>query len=146
MSVVTDEPNPFQSIFVHFAEQLRDAPGAARLERLARTAKRIPEPVLDDLAALVLQLNDPQLAGDDIALHLIDVAFCDARYADAVEFVSALRARLARYVREPRVASDARGDFRDRVVWWRLALARAADLCKWPAVVLMEIHSNGMSA
>jgi hypothetical protein len=141
-----DEPNPFQSIFVHFAEQLRDAPGAARLARLARTAKRVPGPVLDDLTALVLQLNDPQLAGDDIALHLIDVAFCDARYVDAVEFVCELRARLKRYVREPRVASDARGSFRERTAWWRMALARAAELCRWPVVVLMEIHSNGMSA
>jgi hypothetical protein len=102
--------------------------------------------VLDDLTALVLQLNDPQLAGDDIALHLIDVAFCDARYVDAVEFVCELRARLKRYVREPRVASDARGSFRERTAWWRMALARAAELCRWPVVVLMEIHSNGMSA
>jgi hypothetical protein len=138
-----DEPNQFEMIFAHYAEQLRDAPGAARLARLARTAKRIPGPVLDDLTALVLQLNDAQLVGDDIALHLIDVGFCDARYADAVEFVSALRMRLQRYVREPRVARDARGSFKERVAWWRMALGRAAELCRWPVVVLMEIYSNG---
>ena len=137
-----DAPNPFEMIFAHYAEQLRDAPGAARLARLARTAKRIPEPVLADLTALITQLGDTQLVGDDISLHLIDVAFCDTRYADAVEFVSALRTRLQRYNREPRVAINARGDFRDRVAWWRMALGRAAELCRWPGIVLMEICSG----
>ena len=118
-------------------------PALPGMSGLARTAKRIPGPVLDDLTALVLQLNDAQLVGDDIALHLIDVGFCDARYADAVEFVSALRMRLQRYVREPRVARDARGSFKERVAWWRMALGRAAELCRWPVVVLMEIYSNG---
>ena len=137
-----DEPNPFEQIFTHFAERLRDAPGAARLVRLARTAKRIPEPVLSDLTALVVQLDDVQLVGDDIALHLIDAGFCDARYADAIEFVSALRTRLQRYVREPRVASDARGSFKERVAWWRMALGRAAELCRWPVVILTEVCSG----
>jgi hypothetical protein len=140
---MTSDPNPFEQMFTQFAERLHDAPGASRLARLAKTAKRIPEPVLADLTALVVQLDDVQLAGDDIALHLIDVGFCDARYADAVEFVSALRTRLQRYVREPRVASDARGSFKERVAWWRMALGRAAELCRWPAVVLTETHSNG---
>jgi len=36
--------------------------------------------------------------------------------------VSALRKRLQLYVDDPRVASDARGDFRERVAWWRMAL------------------------
>jgi len=140
---MTSDPNPFEQMFTQFAERLHDAPGASRLARLAKTAKRIPEPALADLTALVVQLDDVQLAGDDIALHLIDVGFCDARYADAVEFVSALRTRLQRYVREPRVASDARGSFKERVAWWRMALGRAAELCRWPAVVLTETHSNG---
>ena len=140
---MTSDPNPFEQMFTQFAERLHDAPGASRLARLAKTAKRIPEPALADLTAFVVQLDDVQLAGDDIALHLIDVGFCDARYADAVEFVSALRTRLQRYVREPRVASDARGSFKERVAWWRMALGRAAELCRWPAVVLTETHSNG---
>jgi len=32
-----------------------------------------------------------------------------------------------------------RGDFHDRVAWWCHALARAAELCRWPAIVLTEI-------
>jgi hypothetical protein len=113
------------------------------MDTLARTAKRIPEPVPADLTVLILRLDDVALVGDDIAMHLIDLGFCDMRYADAVEFVSALRTRLQRYVREPRAASDARGSFKDRVAWWRMALSRATDLCRWPAIVLMETHSNG---
>ncbi|WP_024506587.1 hypothetical protein [Bradyrhizobium sp. ARR65] len=50
----------------HFAGRLRDAPGAARLAHLARTAKRIPEPVLADLAALIAQLDHVQLVGFDV--------------------------------------------------------------------------------
>jgi hypothetical protein len=65
-----------------------------------------------------------RLVGDDIALHLIEVGYCDARYADAVAFVSALRKRLQRYVDDPQVASDARSDFRERVAWWHMALGR----------------------
>ena len=76
---MTSDPNPFEQMFTQFAERLHDAPGASRLARLAKTAKRIPEPALADLTALVVQLDDVQLAGDDIALHLIDVGFCDAR-------------------------------------------------------------------
>ena len=40
-----------------------------------------------------------------IGLHLVEVGFCDARYADAVHFVSALGKRLQRYVDNPRSAS-----------------------------------------
>jgi len=32
--------------------------------------------------------------------------------------------RLALYVDDPRVASDARRDFRERVAWWHMALGR----------------------
>jgi hypothetical protein len=101
-------------IFALFAEQLPDAPGASRLARLAKTAKRIPAPLLDDLAALVVQLDDTELVGGDI-----EVSFCDARYADAVEFASALRARLRRYVGSPQLAEASRGEFRERIGWWR---------------------------
>jgi hypothetical protein len=138
---VADEPNPFEKMFTHFAERLRDAPGAARLARLAKTARRIPEPLLADLTALVVQLDDVQLVGDDIGLHLIDVGYCDARCANAVDFVSALKARLERYVDNPRTANAARDDFRERVAWWRIALGRAAEVCRWPAIVLMETCS-----
>jgi hypothetical protein len=118
--------NPFETIFARYAEQLSDAPGASRITRLAETAKRIPEPVLDGLAELILRLDDVQLVGDDIALHLIEVGFCNARYSSAVDFVSALRTRLHRYVREPRLASNTRAAFKERHAWWRMALGRAA--------------------
>jgi hypothetical protein len=74
------------------------------------SGKRVPEPLLADLTALVVQLDDVQLVGDDIGLHLIEVGFCDARYADAVHFVSALGKRLQRYVDNPRSASAVRDD------------------------------------
>ena len=93
----------------------RDAPGAARVARLARTAACIPEPLLDDLEALVIQLNDTELVGGDIAIHLVEIGYCNARYHDAVAFASALRSRLRRYVRSPGVAEAAREDFRKRV-------------------------------
>jgi hypothetical protein len=95
--------------------------GAARVARLARTAKRIPGPLLADLEALIAQLDDVQLVGNDIALHLIDVGYCDAKYVDAVAFAQALKTRLQRYVDSPLAASDARGNFRERVAWWRMA-------------------------
>ena len=141
--IVADEPNPFETVLTHFAERLRDAPGAARLARLAKTARRIPEPLLADLTALVVQLDDIELVGADIGLHLIDIAYCDAKCAGAVHFLVKLRERLQRYVDDPRVASDARGDFRERVAWWQMALGRAVELCRWPAVVLMETCSSG---
>jgi hypothetical protein len=125
-------------IFTLFAEQLRDAPGALRLARLAKTAKRIPSPLLDDLEALTLQLDDVQLVGDDIAIHLLDVDFCDARCADATEFALALKTRLQRYASDPLAAKDARGSLKERIAWWRMALSRAGGLRRWPAIVLME--------
>ena len=139
---VFGEPNPFEAIFARYAEQLSDAPGAARITRLAKTAKRIPEPIMDDLTALVVQL-DVQLVRDDIALHLIEVGFCNARYSSTVDFVSALRTRLHRYVREPRLASNTRTAFKERHAWWRMAQGRAAELSRWPAIVLIETHTNG---
>jgi len=68
---------------------------------------------------LITQLDDVQLVGNDIAIHLIEVGFCDARYADAIDFASALRSRLRRYVHLPEVAEAARQDFRKRIGWWR---------------------------
>jgi hypothetical protein len=118
------------------AAPLRDAPGAARVARLAKTAKRIPARLLDDLAALVIQLDDTELVGGDIAIHLVEVGYCDARYAGAVHFASALKTRLQRYIRDPEVAADARNSFRERVGWWKMALGRAFELRKWPAIVL----------
>jgi hypothetical protein len=85
-----------------------------------------------------VQLDDVQFVGNDIAIHLIEIGFCDARYADAIAFVSALKKRLRRYIDNPLAASDARGDFHERAAWWRLALDRSAELCRWPAIVLME--------
>jgi hypothetical protein len=89
---VADDPNPLEDILRFHAEKFRGAPYAARVARLARTAARIPASLLDDLAALILQLDDVQLVGNDVAFQLVEVGFCDARNADAVEFASALRA------------------------------------------------------
>jgi hypothetical protein len=121
-STVTDDPNPLENILRDHAARFRGAPYASRVARLAKTAKRIPAPLLDDLATLITQLDDVELVGNDVALHVVEVAYCDARYADAVEFVSALRSRLRRYVRSPQVAEAAREDFRKRIGWWRTAL------------------------
>ena len=105
--------------------------------------KRIPGTLLDDVTALIAQLDDIELVGSDIALHLIDTAYCDARYTCATGFVSALeKRRLQNYVDDPRAASAARSEFRERVGWWRMALGRAAELCRWPAIVLMETCSG----
>jgi hypothetical protein len=41
------------------------------------------------------RLDDVQLVGDDIAIHLIEVGYCDARYANATAFASALAAPAA---------------------------------------------------
>ena len=89
---------------------------------------------MDDLAALVIQLDDTELVGGDIAIHLIEIG--NARYHDAIDFASALRLRLRRYIRSPQVAEAAREDFRKRIGWWKMALGRA-----FPAVVLTDSNS-----
>jgi hypothetical protein len=94
------------------------------------------------LATLITQLDDVQLVGNDMAIHLIEVGFCDARYADAVEFAFALRSRLRRYNRNPEVAVAVRAEFRERVAWWRI-VGRALELRQRQAVVMTEIVSNG---
>jgi hypothetical protein len=101
-------------------------------------AARIPEPLLDDLTSLILQLDDVELVGNDIALHIVEIGYCDVRYHDAIDFASALRSRLRRYVRAPQVAEAAREEFKERVGWWRMAVGRAFELRKWPAIVLTE--------
>jgi hypothetical protein len=130
-------------ILACFAERLNDAPGASRLARLAKTAGRIPEPLLADLETLIIQLGDVPLVGDDIAAHLLEVSHCDARWADATEFATALKIRLQRYASDPLAARDARRSYAERVAWWRMALSRAGELCRWPAIVLMETTTNG---
>jgi hypothetical protein len=114
---------------------------AKAMRELAETIKRIPEPLMADLAALVEQL-DVALVGDDVALALIDVGYCDDKYADATSFVSALRKRLQSYIDEPGAASATRAEFGERIAWWRLAVARAGELCRWPAIVLTEVSSG----
>jgi len=137
-SAVRDDPNPFEQIFGHYAERLRDAPGARVLVRLAQTARRIPEPLLARLTASVVEIDDPQFIGNDIAVHLFEVSHCDARYANAMAFVSALEKRLRCYIDNPVAASAARGDLQERAAWWRMALNRASELSRWPAIVLTE--------
>ena len=143
--VVADEPNEFAQIIGHFADSLGDAPGAARLARLTRTARLIPEPLLEHLAELVVKLDDVPLVGDDIFIHLIEVSHCDARYANATAFASALGKRLQRYIDNPVAADNAREVFRERTNWWCLALHRGRELSRWPALVLLEHmgYSNG---
>jgi hypothetical protein len=68
---VSDEPNPFETIFNHYAERLRDAPGAAGLARLARTAKFIPDALLAHLATLG-SLNSPGAQSQQMAIEVRD--------------------------------------------------------------------------
>jgi len=84
----------------------------------------------------VIQLDDTELVGGDIAIHLVEIGYCNARYHDAIDFASALRSLLRRYVRLPEVAEAAREDFRKRIGWWKMALGRA-----FPAVVLTDSNS-----
>jgi hypothetical protein len=121
---VADDGNPLEDILRFHAEKFRDAPGSARVARLARTAARIPEPLLEDLAALILQLNDVEFVGGDIALSIIEVAYCDARHGDATDFAAALRSRLQRYVRTPEVAVAAREEVKKRIGSWRTAIGK----------------------
>jgi hypothetical protein len=133
--------NAFQQICDHYAEVLHDAPGARKLERLAKTAGRIPDPLLDEVASLILELNDTALVGNDISFHLLDAAFCEARYADATQFVSQLKRRLERYIDDPVEERAMRQHYKERIAWWRMALGRASELSRWPAIVLAETHS-----
>ena len=136
-----DDCNPLETILKDHAVRFQRAPYASRVARLARMAASIPDPLIDDLAELILQLDDTELVGNDLALHLVDVAYCGVRVGDAVDFASALRARLRRYLRNPKVADAAREDFRERVGWWKMALGRAFELRRWPPVVLTETSS-----
>jgi hypothetical protein len=135
---VADESNPLERILRDHAVRFRGAPYASRVARIARTAACIPEPLINDLAELILQLDDTELVGNDLALHLVDVAYCGVRVGDAIDFATALRTRLRRYVRLPEVAEAAREDFRSRIGWWKAALGRAFETRKWPAIVLMD--------
>jgi hypothetical protein len=64
--------------------------------------------------------------------------YCNARYHDAIDFALVLRSRLRRYVRSPQGAEAAREEFKERVGWWRMALGRAVELWRWPAIVSTE--------
>jgi hypothetical protein len=120
---MTDDGNPLEIILRDYAQRFCEAPGAARLAGLARTAKRIPGTLLADLEVLIAQLDDVQLVGNDTFIHLVEVGYCDAKYADAVAFAQALKTRLQRYVRDPEMAAAAREEFRAGVAWWRVAVA-----------------------
>jgi hypothetical protein len=122
--VADDGTNALEAILQFQALTLRDAPGAARVAKLAKTAKRIPASVLNDLEILILQINDTELVGADLALSVIGVAYCDERYADAIDFASAFRSRLQRFVRYPEFAAATRAELMERVASWRTALGR----------------------
>ena len=62
-----------------------------------------------------MQIKDTELVGGEIAIYLVEIGYCNARYRDAIDFASALRARLRRYVRLPEVAEAAREEFKERV-------------------------------
>jgi hypothetical protein len=135
--VADEAKNPLQTILEFQAEKLCNSPGAARLARLAKMAARIPDPLIDDLAALI-ELLDVPLVGDDLMLAVIDVAFCDARPGDATDFAAAYRSRLQRYVRCREVADAARAENSRRIAWWRCAIGKMLELRKWPAITLTE--------
>lgn len=94
MNCVVRDKNPIEAICGHYAAMLTDAPGAARLARLARTAKRLPDALLARLTELVEQIDDAQFIGNDIAVHLFEVSHCDAKYADATHLANACSAIL----------------------------------------------------
>ena len=133
--------NPFEEILPATPIGLAARPTPGRLAGLARSSKFINDGLLAHLAELIERLDDVVLVGDDIAIHLIKVGYCDAKYANATAFASALAARLRRYIDHPISASDARCDFRERIAWC-MAVARASELRKWPAIVLTEVSSG----
>jgi hypothetical protein len=133
-----DESNPLSTILNEHAERFKRAPYARAIARLARTARSIPDPLIDDLAELILQLDDVQLVGNDLALHLVDIAYCGVRVGDGTDFAAAFRSRLQRYLRSPEVKEAAREDFRPRIAWWKAAIGRAFEIRAWPAIVLAE--------
>jgi hypothetical protein len=143
-SAVRDDQNQLEQIFTRYSDWLSGAPGAARLASLAKSSRFIDHGLLAHLAELIERLDDVQLTGDDIAIHLIEVGYCGARCASATAFASALAARLQRYIDNPIAASDARGDLRERIAWWSMAVSRAAKLSKWPALVLMQNNNMDM--
>lgn len=143
--MIKPDNNPIETILIDFALKLDDAPCSGRLARLAWTARRLSKALIDDLAALIMQIDDTQFVGDDIAVHVIDVAFHDVRYSDARAFALALRTRLQAYVRDPCLASGARREFRECVASWKpalVALGRSADRRR-EAIVPMEACQNG---
>ena len=103
-----NDTNSFVAIFEYVAEELDDAPYASRLARLARTAKDVPDALLDDVAELIVRLDDVQLVVGDVAIALLDVGYCDKRYHDAFDFADALKRRLERYLQNPDEAARAR--------------------------------------
>jgi hypothetical protein len=136
--------NPLEQIFHRYAERLGNAPGASQLARLARSSKLIDPELLAHLAELIERLDDVQLVGNDIASHMFEVSHCSARYVNANAFVAALAKRLQRYIDNPVAASNARGDLRERVGWWKTALAKAGELSRWPAIVLTKNNNMNM--
>jgi hypothetical protein len=140
-----DEPNPLESILEFQASKLRGSPGGARVAKLAKTAKRVPTALINDLEVLILQL-DTELVGADLALAVIGVAYLDERVGDATDFAAAFRSRLQRYIRCREVADAAREEFKKRIAWWRAAIGRAFELRQWPAITLTEPDSNGEGA
>lgn len=83
-----------------------------------------------------MRLDDVQLVGDDVAAHIFEISHCDARCINATAFAIALGKRLQHYLDNPVTADGARAELRERVAWWRIALSRAGDLARWPALVL----------
>lgn len=135
--------NQFEEIFALYARRMHDAPGAARLARLSQTAARVPAALLNTVAELLLRLDDPELAGNDIATHLVEIGYCDQRCAGATEFLTALAKRLRSYIDNPAAADAARNDYRKFVAWWRTGLNRTADLRRQLAVVLTQVMEDG---
>jgi hypothetical protein len=88
--------------------------------------------MINELATLILQLDDPEFVAADIVVAVTDIAYCDRRYADAIEFASDLRTRLQHYIRSPQAAASARLVLLEQCAWWRMALGTAFARCRWP--------------
>jgi hypothetical protein len=124
------DKNPFEVIFGMFAGRLNDAPGASRLARVAKSAKHIPDALLVRVIDLVAEIDDAEFVGNDIAVHLFDVGFCDAKYAGAIHFVSALERRLQHFLDNDNATDNARSVMRERAMWWKMAISKAGGLCR----------------
>lgn len=92
--------------FLHFAESLAHAPGAAHLAELAATSKAIPGSLLADLTTKAARL-DHAIVASVLAVRAREIAVDGLRYDNATDFARALDAELQVYLDEPQVTAAA---------------------------------------